>query len=50
MKIEYNICVDKMRNYMRVISGSSRGKKLVSLAGENTRPTLDRVKQALFFA
>ena len=34
--------------YMRVISGKSRGKKLVSLEGDNTRPTLDRVKEALF--
>lgn len=33
---------------MRVISGSARGKKLVSLEGTNTRPTLDRVKEALF--
>lgn len=33
---------------MRVISGKSRGKKLVSLEGNNTRPTLDRVKEALF--
>ena len=33
---------------MRVISGKSRGKKLLSLDGDNTRPTLDRVKEALF--
>lgn len=33
---------------MRVISGKSRGKKIVSLEGDNTRPTLDRVKEALF--
>lgn len=33
---------------MRVISGKSRGKKLISLKGDNTRPTLDRVKEALF--
>lgn len=33
---------------MRVISGTARGKKLVSLEGMNTRPTLDRVKEALF--
>ena len=33
---------------MRVISGKSRGKKLVSLEGLNTRPTLDRVIEALF--
>ena len=33
---------------MRVISGRARGKKLVALEGMNTRPTLDRVKEALF--
>ena len=33
---------------MRVISGTARGKKLSSLEGLATRPTLDRVKEALF--
>lgn len=33
---------------MRVISGSARGLKLLSLEGNDTRPTLDRVKEALF--
>lgn len=33
---------------MRVISGTARGKKLVSLEGIETRPTLDRVKEAMF--
>lgn len=33
---------------MRVISGSARGLKLASLEGLDTRPTLDRVKEALF--
>ncbi len=33
---------------MRVISGSARGLKLSSLDGSDTRPTLDRVKEALF--
>lgn len=33
---------------MRVISGTARGKKLISLEGLETRPTLDRVKEALF--
>ena len=33
---------------MRVIGGISRGSKLFSLEGENTRPTLDRVKESLF--
>jgi len=33
---------------MRVISGTARGKKLISLEGLETRPTLDRVKEAMF--
>lgn len=33
---------------MRVISGSSRGKKLFSLEGSDTRPTTDRVKESIF--
>lgn len=33
---------------MRVISGSARGLKLNCPTGINTRPTLDRVKEALF--
>lgn len=33
---------------MRIISGSARGTKLYTLEGNNTRPTLDRVKEALF--
>lgn len=33
---------------MRVISGSARGLKLLSSEGLDTRPTLDRVKEALF--
>lgn len=33
---------------MRIIGGSARGTKLYTLEGENTRPTLDRVKESLF--
>lgn len=33
---------------MRIISGTNRGTKLFTLEGLNTRPTLDRVKEALF--
>ncbi|MBO5478490.1 MAG: 16S rRNA (guanine(966)-N(2))-methyltransferase RsmD [Clostridia bacterium] len=33
---------------MRVISGTAKGSILYSLEGNNTRPTLDRVKEALF--
>lgn len=33
---------------MRIISGERRGLKLYSLEGDQTRPTLDRVKESLF--
>ena len=33
---------------MRIISGKARGTKLYTLEGNETRPTLDRVKEALF--
>ena len=33
---------------MRVISGTAKGTSLESLEGKKTRPTLDRVKEALF--
>jgi len=33
---------------MRIISGRFKGTTLFSLSGDNTRPTLDRVKESLF--
>ncbi len=33
---------------MRIITGSARGTKLAALEGEITRPTSDRVKEAVF--
>lgn len=33
---------------MRIISGEARGTRLETLEGLDTRPTLDRVKEALF--
>ena len=33
---------------MRIIAGTHRGKKLVTLEGEQVRPTTDRVKESLF--
>ena len=33
---------------MRIITGSATGKKLVSLEGDNTRPTSERIKEAIF--
>ena len=35
---------------MRIIAGTRRGKRLATLEGEDTRPTLERLKQALFSA
>ena len=34
--------------FLRVISGSARGKKLLSAEGLDVRPTLDRVKESVF--
>lgn len=33
---------------MRIITGSAKGKKLMSLEGEATRPTSERIKEAIF--
>lgn len=33
---------------MRIITGSARGTKLETLAGDETRPTTERVKEAIF--
>ncbi|MGI6376591.1 MAG: 16S rRNA (guanine(966)-N(2))-methyltransferase RsmD [Anaerolineae bacterium] len=33
---------------MRVIAGSAKGRKLLSVPGEGTRPITDRVKESLF--
>ncbi len=35
---------------MRVISGTAKGKRLKSVPGKGTRPTSDRVKEAMFSA
>ena len=33
---------------MRVITGEARGRKLVTLEGDDVRPTTDRVKESMF--
>lgn len=33
---------------MRIISGKAKGTNLITLKGNNTRPTLDRAKEAIF--
>jgi 16S rRNA (guanine966-N2)-methyltransferase len=35
---------------MRIITGSARGTKLITLEGEDTRPTSEKVKEAIFSA
>ena len=35
---------------MRVITGSARGRRLITLEGESVRPTTDKVKEAMFSA
>ncbi len=44
----YKIEVTKKGLGMRIISGTARGTNLFTLEGNNTRPTLDRVKESLF--
>ncbi|MDL2288635.1 16S rRNA (guanine(966)-N(2))-methyltransferase RsmD [Oscillospiraceae bacterium OttesenSCG-928-F05] len=38
---------ERRRQKMRVIAGSEKGRKLVTLDGEGTRPTAERVKEAM---
>ena len=33
---------------MRIVTGSAKGKKLLSLEGDATRPTSERIKEAIF--
>ena len=33
---------------MRVITGTLRGKRLITLDGESVRPTTDKTKEAIF--
>ena len=33
---------------LRVITGTAKGKKLITLEGEATRPTSERIKEAVF--
>lgn len=45
----YNILgCNRRKAFVRIISGQNRGTKLNTLEGEETRPTLDRVKESLF--
>ncbi|NLN81808.1 MAG: 16S rRNA (guanine(966)-N(2))-methyltransferase RsmD [Clostridiales bacterium] len=42
--------VKKERNGLRIITGSARGFRLETLAGDDTRPTAERVKEGIFSA
>ena len=46
--ISYKIYIVKEVKHLRIISGKAKGTKLETLEGLDTRPTLDRVKEALF--
>ena len=48
MKKNNKIVISKKGKFMRIIGGKARGTKLYTLEGNNTRPTLDRVKESLF--
>ena len=40
--------LERIGDNMRVITGLARGRKLVTLEGEDVRPTTDMVKEAIF--
>lgn len=40
--------LSRRKNLMRVITGTAKGRKLGELAGMETRPTYDRVKEGIF--
>ena len=52
MPREYTDITEKTRSedtsVLRIITGSAKGKKLLSLEGDSTRPTSDRIKGAMF--
>lgn len=48
MKKKNKIVLSKKGFKMRIIAGEKRGTKLYTLEGQNTRPTLDRVRESLF--
>ncbi len=39
---------DKGRNMMKIVTGKAKGRKLISLEGDATRPTSERIKEAIF--
>ena len=47
-KAIYKMLLKGMRCILRVISGSARGCKIQTTNSNNTRPTTDRVKEAMF--
>ena len=40
----------KVQSVLRIITGTAKGKKLKTLEGEATRPTSERIKEAVFSA
>ena len=46
--IKYKLCYTKEDLKLRIIAGKARGRKLLSPATMETRPTLDRVKESMF--
>ena len=46
----YRFKCDNKGDTMRVITGTARGRRLVTLEGDDVRPTTEKVKEALFSA
>jgi 16S rRNA G966 N2-methylase RsmD len=38
----------KMQQTLRIVAGTAAGKKLVSFRGSQTRPMMEKVRQAIF--
>lgn len=47
-RLSANILIRRKSEMVRIITGSKKGKKLITLEGEATRPTSERIKGAIF--
>ena len=48
MPRKYIIILGAIKTYMKIITGSAKGMNLETLEGESTRPTSQRIKEAVF--
>ena len=43
-----NFLIKRKNKMVRIITGSKKGRKLITLEGDATRPTSERIKGAIF--